>query len=223
MPVLLLNEESIRLTEAAIDSLGDVNLIIVDDASQIGGGFLRSKADTYIRNKERLGFAKSVNKGLKLSEGLTAIVNNDIIVSPNWQEVVRDIFKNADEFLFSVHLRMTDYGIPFTYGDKTWITGKERWCQASFFVINKRFYFDERFKYSYDDWDYFIRARERWNTAYTNRACFQHHHSFTRKQLPDLSNEDREYFKKKHRAYPEEIFLKLYPEQMKVDWKQGFL
>lgn len=224
MPVLILNEQSLNLTREAIDSLGEVNLILVDDASQLGGGYLRSRADTYIRNKERLGFAKSVNKGLKqCGDELIAIVNNDIRVTPNWQDVIKEAFSENDA-TFSVHLRMTDYDTPFKLGTETFYEGRERWCQASFFVIDgkKKQFFDENFKYSYDDWDFFVEARKKWKTAYTNKACFQHHHSFTRKQLPDLSTTDREYFKQKHGEYAEDLFAKKYPDQMKRDWKGGF-
>lgn len=225
MPVLIVSQESLTLTEAAINSLGDVNLIIVDDASPFGGGFLRSKADTYVRNKERSRFAGSVNKGLKLAgDGLIAVVNNDIRVSPNWQEVVTGVFRDDT---FSVHLRMTDYGVPFAYGDETTYEGRERWCQASFFVIDgkKKQLFDENFKHSYDDWEYFFRARKNWKTAYTNRACFQHEHSFTRRQMANFQQEeqgDREYFKSLYGDYAENLFAKQFPDQMQRDWKSGF-
>lgn len=230
MPCWLLNEKSIELTKNAIDSLGEVNLIIIDNGSNIGGGYLRSKANLYIKDYVNIGFAKAVNQGLKLSDdGLIAIVNNDIRVSPNWQEVVREEFKENDD-TFSLHLRMTDYKTPFKYGENTWATGKERWCQGSFFVIDgkKKHLYDEDFLNSYDDWDFLYRARQKdYKTVYTNKASFQHWHSFTQQLIPSQeraanNKHNAEVFKKKHGDYAEDIFMKLYPEQMQRDWKEGF-
>jgi glycosyltransferase involved in cell wall biosynthesis len=227
MPCLIFNNEGLELTKAAIASLGDVNLIIVDDASPIGGGYLRSVADTYVRNKERSRFGPSVNKGLRLAgDGLIAIVNNDIIVSPNWQEVAVAVLR--DKEVYSCHLRMTDYDTPFKYGDKIWKTGKERWCQFSFFIIDGAKgiqYFDEKFKHSYDDWEYGFRTRKNYNQAYTNMACFKHNHSFTRRQMQGYQEEelkDREYFKSLYGGYPEDLFAQQFPEQMQKDWRSGF-
>ena len=85
MPVWIINEELRVLTMQAIQSLGKVNLIIIDNGSPLGGGYLRSVADIYIRNKKNLGYAKAVNQGIKLSKNeMKAISNNDIRVSPNW-------------------------------------------------------------------------------------------------------------------------------------------
>ena len=134
MPVWIINEELRVLTMQAIQSLGKVNLIIVDNGSPLGGGYLRSVADIYIRNKENLGYAKAVNEGLKLSKNeMKAVSNNDIRVSPNWQEVAMEVFEDDD--VYSCHFRMTDYETPFTYGDQIFIGGRERWCTSSFFVI----------------------------------------------------------------------------------------
>ena len=94
MPCFILNEEILVLTQNAIDSLGDVHLIIIDNASPAGGGLLRDRADLYIRNKSNLGYAIAVNEGIKLSKNeFIAIANNDIRVSKNWQEVTQEIIK----------------------------------------------------------------------------------------------------------------------------------
>ena len=93
MPVFILDHETLQLTEAAIESLGDVNLILIDNGSLFGGGKLREWADVYIRNRENLGYAKAVNQGLKLADMMVAVANNDIIVSPNWKEVAYEALR----------------------------------------------------------------------------------------------------------------------------------
>src|SRR3990167_6977390 len=95
MPCHIMTEEHLHLTKQAVSTFGECELIVIDDASIIGGGYLRSIADTYVRNKENLGYGRSVNKGLKLATNeYIAIANNDIRVSPNWQTVTEEVFKN---------------------------------------------------------------------------------------------------------------------------------
>lgn len=229
MPSYLVVERLIELTKEAIDSIGngDTELILIDNASPIGGGFLRSKAHVYIRNRENLGFAKAVNQGIKLARGrYIAIANNDIRVSPNWKAAA----KEALDFprVFSVHPRMTNYDEPFAYGHTLAFTGKERWCTGSFFVTKAsiRFLYDEDFLNSYDDWDLFYRVRKAgYKTAYTDKACYQHAHSFTQALIPEreVNNErNRELFKKNHGAYAEDLFAAQYPDQMAVPYERGF-
>ena len=228
MPVWIINEELRVLTMQAIQSLGKVNLIIIDNGSPLGGGYLRSVADIYIRNKKNLGYAKAVNQGIKLSKNeIKAISNNDIRVSPNWQEVAKEVFE--DDNVYSCHFRMTDYETPFTYGDQIFIGGRERWCSSSFFVIKSWTpqLYDENFLNSYEDWCYWKQIRESgWKQAYTNKASYQHHHSFTQKLIPEREVNDlknKEYFKKKFGVYAEEDFAKQFPDQMAENYQEGML
>lgn len=229
MPCHLANEQHIVLTVNAIESLGeDRELIIVDDASPLGGGFLRSVADVYIRNKTNLGYGISVNRGLRQAQSQQiAIANNDIRISPNWRSVVNEVFAE-DEDIYSCHFRMTDYDVPFEYGS-TISLEKQRWCHASFFVINTakaKFYYDEHYFNTYDDWDYFQNVRSQGlKQAYTDRAVFQHVHSATIPYLPKHTERNRqnaEYFKSKWGGYAEELFERDFPEQMRVPYPEGF-
>lgn len=228
MPAYNQSEELVELTTNAVASFGDVDLIVVDNASKFGGGFLRSVATVYLRNRENLGYAKAVNQGLDLAKTpLVAIANTDVRVSPNWQEVTRAIFDRHWK-IESLHFRMTDYGVPFRYGTQLALTGKERWCTGSFFVVDNRrgHRFDERFFNSYDDWDFQLEARlAGWQTAYTDRACYQHRHSSSQVYIPDREANNKrnaEYFKEKHGAYAEEILAKDFPEQVAADYWKGF-
>lgn len=224
MPAYTLNESIQRLTENAIESIGNVPLIIIDNASPQGGGYLRSKSDIYVRNKENLGFGKAVNQGIRLSRTrYVAIVSTDVRLSPNWKEVALESF---DKNTFSVHFRMTDYDVPFVYGNALVRTGKERWCTAATFVLDKEkeIFFDEEFFNSFEDYDLFFRVRQAgYETVYTDKACFQHHHSFTQR-FTGFKNTDKnkELFKKKHGEYADVFFAQEFPEQMAIDYRKGF-
>ena len=230
-----INEQLAQLTRDAVNSLeatenlGDREYIFIDNASLFNGGLMRSVADLYVRNKVNLGYPAAVNQGFKLSSGdLIAVANNDIVVSPNWLTVAKEIFDD-NENVGSVHFRMINYGDPMTLGTNTWIVGRERWCTSSFFVLRRKamVLYDEGYKEGgYDDWDFWntVRHVNGWKTAYTTRACYQHHHSATYKALDDGKSRaerdarNRERFKEKFGAYAEDIWSDKYPIQMKEDY-----
>lgn len=230
MPVYIVNEEILELTKRAIFSMGEIDqLIIIDNDSEIGGGYLRALADIYVKNKSNLGYAKAVNQGLKLvnQDEYVAVANNDIKLSPNWRKVVENVF--SEPKVYTCHLRMTNYDEPIQYGSKVVYEGMERWCSGSFFIINTHYppiFYDEKYLNSYDDWDYFHAIRQAgFKTAYTDKACYQHKHSTTQQLIPDReknNQKNREYFKKKWGEYPEDLYTKLYPDQMKKDYYAEF-
>lgn len=102
IPCYLKNEELLQLTKNAIHSfreadLPEYELILVDDGSPIGSGYLRQEADTYVLHTKNQGFIKSVNDGLKLARGkYIAVANNDIRVAPNFYRVAEEIFDTYD-------------------------------------------------------------------------------------------------------------------------------
>lgn len=218
------NQEGFDLAKAAVESLkkAGLKLIIVDNASLLGGGYLRAAADIYVRNWQNLGYAPAMNQGLKLTKGeFVALAATDIIVSPNsFSEGVR-ILRGAPK-VGMAHFRMVGFNEPLELGNSTWIGGKEPWCTISFMLWRKQAlpkgFFDENFKLAnYEDYDILYRARKNgWLSAYTNRAGFKHHDSYFQKLLNQeerqtLAKENREYFKKKHGEYPDVLFDKLYP------------
>lgn len=237
IPCYIINEELLQLTKNTVESLSGHDLILIDNASPLGGGYLRSVAYTYIRNTENLGYAKAVNQGLKLvSDNLVAISNNDVRPSPNWEEVARSVFRENGN-TYSCHFRMINYEEPYQYGSQTVYEGKERWCTSSFFVISaacakmeyEPLLFDEQYGIGgYEDWQYWTEVREAClYTAYTDRACYQHHHSSTQNSLDQEERKERdktsrEYFKSKWGEYPEDRFSRLYPEQMSQEYRDGF-
>lgn len=226
IPAWTLNDQVQKMTENAIESIGDVLLTIIDNASPQGGGYLRSKADTYVRNKENLGFAKAVNQGIKLAQTrYVAVVSTDVRLSPNWREVAEEVFKASPPFPFSVHFRMTNYDVPFAYG-KTTTAEKARWCTAAFFILDKEknLLFDEDYFNSCEDTDLFYRARQKGlKQIYTDRACYQHAHSFTQQFVGFTGSEqNKEIFKSKHGEYPDILVAKELGAQMAVDYWKGF-
>lgn len=227
MPVFNIDEQFVNLTDLAIQSIKPEPLVIVDNASTVGAGSLREWADIYIRNKTNLGYAKAVNQGLRLcsSDEFVCVANNDIRVSGGWEQVAFDIFRE-DPLVASVHFKMIPYDEPFNFGDKIWKTGKERWCTGSFFVMRNSWSFDGEYLNSYDDWDLHLRMyRANYKTAYTNKAQYQHMNSFTQFIIPqreEIDKKNREYFIKKHGDTPENIWQKMFPDQMSQDYQGGF-
>lgn len=224
------NDELYDLTKRAMDTLKADEKILVDNASlkPIDGW-----ADVLIKNETNLGYPAAVNQGFKKAKGdLITVANNDIRVSPNWRQVTQEIFA-VDPKIGSVHFKMIPYDEPFNLGYDTWITGKERWCHASFYVIRKEaipedMYFEGYDRGGYDDYDFWHRVRDinGWKQAYTNRAQFQHRDSSTYEALDKRDHErserdqkNRELYKQRHGEYPDDQFASLFPEQMKLPWK----
>lgn len=237
LPVWQPTDEHLKMTMAMFSSLAQTEgleegeIIVVDNASPIGGDVLQSYADLYVHGTKNRGYPWAVNQGLKLCSGdLICVPNNDIKVSPNWYKVATEILTDNPQ-VGSVHFRMIGYDEPFNLGNETWIGGKERWCSSSFFVMRWEVVktvglYDENYEFfGYDDWDFWTRVRKAgFVQAYTNKAQYQHNDSATYRALDQNERNmhaamNKEYFKDKHGDYAEDIFEKNFPEQMKQPWK----
>ena len=240
IPVYILNQELLDLTLAAFESLRQtdwdneqIELILVDDGSPEYYNVLKTHSDIYIRGHINHGFPWAVNKGIQVSSGeFLVIANNDIKVSPNWLKVAKEIF-TQDEKVGSVHYRMLEYEQPVELGNDVWVSGKERWCHGSFFVIRREALPEELYcemygKGGYDDYDLFHRMRDinGWKQTYTNKAAFQHKHSSTQIALDKVDGTrakrdflNREIYKGRFGEYPEIQFAKTFPEQMNLSWR----
>lgn len=231
MPCFNTSQEIYLLTQQAIESIkqNEVELIIIDNGSTFAPGYLKQQADVYLKNQFNHGYPYAVNQGIVAAKGdILAIANNDIRVPKNIFFVGESVL--LDPKVGSVHFKMLPYNEPFTYGDKVWLTGRERWCTSSFFMIKREaaIFYDEQYEFGgYDDWDYWhqVRHLNGWMTAYTNRSCYQHWGSWTLSQIPEnlKSTNNREYFKSKFGHYPEDIWQLKYPDQMKANYLEGFL
>lgn len=236
MAAWIIDQDLLDHTQRAVESLkglGGMRLIVVDNDSLMGGGYLRNESHIYIKNSHNLGYAPAMNQGIKLSSSdLVCFAENDILVSPNAFDVAREVLK--DPKIGSLHYRMALYDEPLKLGSQTWTTGKERWCTFSFFVIKKEALppglLDENYiMANYEDYDFlqYVRTVGKWQTAYTNRACYAHHDSYTQRKTDQtkrqqFADKNREYFKKKWGEYPDECFQKQFPDQWKQDWRLGF-
>jgi glycosyltransferase involved in cell wall biosynthesis len=234
IPCYLKNEELLQLTKNAIHSfreadLPEYELILIDDGSPMGSGYLREEADTYVLHTKNCGFIKSVNDGLRIARGkYVAVANNDIRVAPNFFKVAKSIFKEHARVI-SVHPRMLFYDEIVEYGKQTYLTGRERWCQSSFFIMrNQDDRLPEHFQGTggaYEDWYYWAKLRKVYQTAYTTKTCFRHKDSSTTQVVGESSKhhkENAELFKQEFGEYPEDYLSKLYPSQMREDWRSFF-
>jgi GT2 family glycosyltransferase len=231
-----INEMLAELTKTAIDSINysvaDKEFIMVDNNSTFGSAHAKSQVGTYVHHSINTGYTGGVNTGLALAHGdFIAIANNDIKVTPNWWEEAQKIF-DADPKVGTVHFKMVGYDENPNLGTDTWITGKERWCHASFYVIRKEAipkgnYFEGYSAGGYDDWDFFKRLRNNgWRQAYTNKAAFQHLDSSTYNLMDSIEGgrserdlRNREIYKERFGGYPEDQFAEAFPDQMLIPWK----
>ena len=249
IPVWITDQETLDLTQSAIGSFKlatpDARIIVIDNNSPLGGGYLRQIANIYIRNNQNLGFVPAVNQGLRLTKADTiSIANNDILVSPNWYNIAEPILK--DQTVGVVHFRMLNYDEPsFIYGNGIAYTGKERWCTNSFFVTTRFFLkklakleegkeldpglFDENFgKGIYDDYDWRYRIyKAGFKQVYTDKACYRHKMTYTFNKLPSAEREEEiknnlNYFIKKWGKDPEVLFAETWPEQWQENYSTGF-
>lgn len=246
----VVDAEIMNLTEQALESMGDVERVIIDNGSKYGAGWLNQKAHTFLRFPQNKGYTVAINRGILLAEGdLIALANNDIRVSPNWADIAREIL--ADPEIATLHPKMVDYEEPFGLGDVVLKTGHERWCQNSFVVTTRKWLNEMREKESSsvwgvpepypglfdenygigggaEDWEFYLRVRRLGGkTAYTNRISFQHKHSFSLQMLgaerQKIVDQNNEYFKKKWGQSKEEMFEEQCPGQIALDYRGGFI
>lgn len=223
--------ELYELTKAAVTTLKADENILVDNGSTIGE--ITDWADVYVKNKVNKGYTRGVNQGFKLATGdLLAVANNDILVSSNAISIAEEIFKENPK-VGSVHYRMQPYEEPFFFGFDTWISGKERWCHSSFYVIRREavpegMYFEGYEEGGFDDYDFWTRVRDinGWKQAYTNKASFRHKDSSTYIALDkrdgtraERDARNREIYKKRFGKDPDEWFAEKFLGQLKEDWK----
>lgn len=235
IPCYIANDNLLQLTRNTLDSfrnaiLPEYEVIIIDDCSPMGGGYLRSEADRYLLHKQNAGFSKSVNDGMNLARGkYVVLANNDIRVAPNFYQAAKEILDTNDK-VYSVHPRMCFYDDPLVLGSNTYLSGKERWCQSSFFITrNGDIRFPEHFigiGGAYEDWYYQCMIRKKgWQTAYTTKTCFQHKDSSTNQVIGEHSKfhtENKELFKAEFGDYPEPYFASKFSDQVQMDWRGEF-
>ena len=92
----LLNVTDKKLFELILidngSDLFDKDIVILDEPIRFRPTWYWEQADILIKNKENLGFTKSVNQGINLARGeFVIVVNNDIIFWEGWlEQMIKD-------------------------------------------------------------------------------------------------------------------------------------
>ena len=227
----LIDQDTWDMTKSSISSLkelGDNRLIVVDNASPMGGGYLREVADIYIRNQTNLGYAPANNQALKLVQSeYVCFAQNDTFPYKNALSVSKEILDEHKD-VATVHIKMGINGEDLVLGEDVWVTGKERWCSFSFFVARRSAidFLDENYiMANYEDYDFLQNVRTKgFKTAYTNKTGYIHNDSYTQRKLDQEERQkwadiNKEYFKSKWGDYPDECFQKQFSEQWEVPWR----
>ena len=172
IPCWIIDVSLLKLTERCIGSIRetypDVELIIVDNGSPLGQGFMMEHADIYIRNQSNRGYVKAINQGIKLSSKEWIVIgNNDVMVRDGWLDELKKVFKNTK-----------DCGASVPHFDHDPMQGElweERlvgsWFLINRDIINKIGLFDEQFFNRFSDLDYAWRMKKHklkiYATSYT--------------------------------------------------------
>lgn len=194
VPCWLIDEHLLHLTYECFDSIrstSDVELIVIDNGSLIGGDYMKQEADVYVRNEVNLGFTKAINQGLQLAKcDNTLVVNNDVMLHKGCIQGLNYV-TNTKEDCGAV-LPAFEEAIQTNELWKEGVTGS---CfMISRNTLNRVGLFDEQFFNRYSDLDYVIRMNKSGLECYgTNHARATHKHSSSLKKLNQEDN-DREYF-----------------------------
>lgn len=145
-----------------------------------------------------LGFAKSVNDGIKVSKGrYLCICNNDFVFGPDWLEILYNGLLNSDNWYMATGYLVGQETVQFDSFNEWAIEHNKRdldywkWCKSGPWLFKVETFhmigmFDEQFKFgTYEDTDLLMRmtyAKMDWGGL--NKGCVYHYGSIT--QLGEL-------------------------------------
>ncbi|MBT2291600.1 glycosyltransferase [Paenibacillus albidus] len=104
--IIILTYNKLDYTQTCIESIktytkqGSYQIIVVDNCSTDGTReWLAEQSDILtIYNEENAGFPKGCNQGIKLtSSGDILLLNNDVIVTENWLDILQDCLHSSPE------------------------------------------------------------------------------------------------------------------------------
>ncbi len=211
----LMDTELLTMTKEAVETIRPYvdELILVDQASDVGRDWMKKTADIYIENKVSGGFPLTVKQGMEKAHGkYVAILNNDIKFEGDWVTPLVDLFRDDVGLVHPLMLNWDDekkignnvvYNLPPKLG-----------MYFSAFFLNPKIYnkiggWDTEYDFwGYDDWDYYYRLRKaRYNAIWTNRVCYWHKGGMTIRKLgrEHYYSKNREIFKNKHNRNPDDI------------------
>lgn len=167
IPVFLREAEHKSVVEDTIESFRsnyspeEAELIIIDDGSPLPTGFLKDKADVYVKQPNQ-GISRAWNVGMKLARGQYVLVaNDDIRIASGLLESLSKAFENEKTGITAPEnggpniIPSVSEGKPFE---------NHKFYPGYCFMLKKdRFYedFDTNFRTNCGDVDYWVRIREK--------------------------------------------------------------
>lgn len=202
-------------------------LILVDNGSSDGTFEYLKRIETekdnltIIYNKENLGYSKGNNQGMKIAKGeFIALLNNDILLSPDWHIPLMEKLDNPETALvspFAIQSRFVKESNFLSVARKMKSNVQTNYdevvkCDFSCVMfknnlINSIGYFDENFTPAYfEDDDFCVRSiLAGYKNYISNQSYIYHKTSSTGKKLKEreeIFNRNKEYFFNKHKNNP---------------------
>lgn len=209
----LLDHDLQVMTQDALDTIKPYvdELILVDHDSPVGGGWLRSEADIYIRNSKALGFPQTVKQGMGVANNrYVAILNNDIKFFGDW---VTPLMEFKDYPL--IHPKLIDWGQPLAIGNNVVENmAPQDGMYFSAFIVDKLAYeklggWDTDYDFwGYDDWDFYYRfLKGGFKSVWTDKVAYWHKSGATIRRIgkEKYKKKNREIFTQKHGIDPHDI------------------
>jgi len=212
----LLDEELVKMTIEALDTIypySDETICITTDDSILPKYFEEYCMEHGIGIvTTKKGFPNFITTGMKCALGdYVAVLNNDILLPPNWSKPLLDLFE--DDILM-VHPKMLGLNDDFYKGRevKQNIAPQEGMFFSAFIVNRKEFEkigWDLDYDYwGYDDWDFYYRSRKKYMPCiWTDIVQYKHKGGATIGKIgrDKFQDKNRNLFIKKHGIKPEDI------------------
>ncbi|GLI39688.1 glycosyltransferase family 2 protein [Geobacter hydrogenophilus] len=213
----------VAYTKLCVQSLRSVGLdgaevLLIDNGSTDGTAeFLETCSDLRVlRNRDNLGCAGAWNQGVRETDSeWVVILNNDVIVSPGWQDGLLDAAEKEGFDVVSPAIREGEYTYDIESYSREFVgqmkdVVRRGVADGICFMVRRRVFesvglFDENFKIGqFEDADFFRRARNAgFRLGTTGRSFIHHFGSVTqdaiRRNRPERPYvaENRTYFRKK--------------------------
>ena len=202
IPQLILDDEIWELAKKNLASIkkntvGEYEIIFVDNASPLHQDWLKENCDLYIRNETNTGNAHAWNDGLKVATGdYLCLMDNDVIWhSFGWNEKMMEMLNNSRiGIVFPVSRNKEDDGWKIRLVGFCFIFSRK--------IFNEIGYISEEYGLgNFEDDDYFMRTLD---AGYLLKVCkkakIKHYSRATCDKIPEIQQiwlKNREYFFKK--------------------------
>lgn len=158
IPCYNLDDELVEVTHECFKSLKEhtknYELIVIDNASELGSEMLLRVADTYVHNSVNLGNGAAWNQGARLARGKYFVfMDNDVIVKKDWLEpMIQKVQDKQIGVAFPALKNRDEDGYSERLAGCCWIVRRELWQEIG--------EIDEEYGLAYfEDTDYFWRVQ----------------------------------------------------------------